>query len=54
MDTRTIKAYDELVPAEQLVVDAMIHALYSKEIKLRNVVKEVEKYLSTKETPNEQ
>lgn len=45
------KAYDALVPADQLVVDAMIVALYQKDKELRNVTQEVMKLLDQKGKP---
>ncbi len=38
MDKDVSKAYDELVPQDQLVIDAMIVTLYKKDQEIRNLV----------------
>ena len=45
MDINVRKANKMLVPKDQLVIDAMIIALYEKDKQLRDVLKEVEKRL---------
>jgi len=38
MDENIRKAYEKLVPADQLVIDAMIVALSTKDTQIRNLV----------------
>jgi len=41
MDSKVHQAYKSLAPADQLVVDAMIVALYQKDKQIRDLVKHV-------------
>lgn len=41
MNAEAIKAYDSLVPADQLVIDAMIVTLYKKDKQIRELVSEI-------------
>jgi len=49
VDKEIIKAYDSLVPADQLVIDAMIVALYKKDKQIRDLVSHVHKKLDEEE-----
>jgi len=51
MDSRSIAAYDKLVPTDQLIIDAMISALYGKDLALRKCVEGVHELLERKEKP---
>ena len=46
MNEEILKAYKSLVPADQLVIDAMIVALFKKDKQIRDVTSEVHKYLT--------
>jgi hypothetical protein len=45
MDENVRKAYDKLVPVDQLVIDAMIVALSTKDIQIRGLVKAFQEQL---------
>ena len=45
MDSDVQKAYDYLVPADQLVVDAMIVTLYQKDMRIRELAEDVLKHM---------
>lgn len=45
MDKTVAKAYDALVPADQLVVDAVIATLYTKDRQITDLVKHISKEL---------
>ena len=45
MDEKVSKAYEMLAPEDQLVIDAMIAALWKKDNQLRDVLKEIEQRL---------
>ena len=49
MDKRVLQAYEMLVPADQLVVDAMIASLFKKDEQIGDMVKELHKRLDEKE-----
>ncbi len=49
MMDQVVKAYDMLVPKDQLVVDAMIIALYEKEVEIRKMATGINELLSSKE-----
>ena len=45
MNSDIQKAYESLVPADQLVIDAMIVSLYKKDKQILDLVTEVQKFL---------
>lgn len=45
MDVEVLNAYNRLVPTDQLVIDAMIAALTSKDRQIANMVKEIHRRL---------
>ena len=47
-----IKAYDTLVPVDQLVIDAVVSALCKKDREIRNCVVEINKLLDDDESPS--
>ena len=49
MDSIVIRAYDDLVPADQLVVDAMIVTLTKKDKQIKELVADIHKWLDAKE-----
>lgn len=49
MDNDIQTAYESLVPADQLVIDAMIVSLYKKDKQIRDMTTEVMKFLSDKQ-----
>ena len=49
MDAEVAKAYDDLVPADQLVVDAMIIVLTKKDREIQELVASILRQLDTKE-----
>lgn len=48
MDDEVRKAYDHLVPADQLVIDAMIVALYKKDKQIAECVRAVNEMMGEK------
>ena len=53
MDADIKSAYESLVPADQLVVDAMIVTLYKKDKQIRDVTSEVIKYINSSQESKE-
>jgi len=53
MDERVREGYDLLVPADQLVIDAMIGTLLQKDRTISDLVADVHKRLDKEEQENE-
>lgn len=49
MDKQVIRAYDKLVPADQLIIDAMIAALSVKDREVSSLTKELIRLVNEKE-----
>lgn len=49
MNETVRKSYDQLVPSDQLIIDAMIASLLSKDRQLRSVLQEVKLILDQKD-----
>jgi len=45
MNTAVIEAYDQLVPSDQLIIDAMVVALFQKDKQITEMAREVMKML---------
>lgn len=41
MNAQVLQAYEALVPADQLVIDAAIITLYKKDVEIRKLVQDV-------------
>jgi hypothetical protein len=52
MDQKVVAAYDSLVPADQLIIDAMISTLYAKDLEIRKMAVGV-KEMMEKEQQND-
>lgn len=42
MESQVLTAYEYLIPADQILIDAMIIALYKKDKELRKLVKAIQ------------
>ena len=42
MNDEVQKAYDYLTPADQLIIDSLITALFARDMQIRNLVKALE------------